>query len=322
VKRELLYFPKLYLNLSPDIVSFFPPSPSCDISIIPMRILSFTIAVVGSLGTVVQANANYPNQNQNDGETEANDSKVVDLSETKVTIDSPVNENAVVPDNESGGTVDPKNQDLQPKPSAVTDENDDGSNIIISNEQYVSLDTSTTTLEAILNRHNTVYNNIKDLHSKLQSLGTLTVEAAARIALLSALADLSSRTSQNTVSVDEGVKDCAAMIDIVLGELGNVAKQAEEVVVVGPENGGASGQHGAEQVTEHNNEDQSATAVEPGDDNQEKNSAVRGESQSNQASTSNPGESSSAGGTETAPRSDSDLQKNQDVLGGLESVDI
>jgi hypothetical protein len=276
VKRELLYFPKLYLNLSPDIVSFFPPSPSCDILIIPMRILSFAIAVVGSLGTVVATDPNDSHENHNDDNdrlTNAND--------------SPVNENAGNQGNGSGGTVDHNNNDPKTKPSAVTDKNDDGSNIIISNEQYVSLDTSTTTLEAILNRHNTVYNNIKDLHSKLQSLGTLTVEAAARIALLSALADLSSRTSQNTVSVDEGVKDCAAMIEIVLGELRDVAKQAEEVVVVGPENGGASGEKGAEQVTEHNNEDQSAIAVEPGDDNQEKKSAVRGESQSNQESTSN-----------------------------------
>jgi hypothetical protein len=306
VKRELLYFPKLYLNLSPDIVSFFPPSPSCDISIIPMRILSFAIAVVGSLGTVVATDPNDSHDNHNDdndGQTNDIDSHQTQNGGVTNDIDSHDKQN---PDGQtgigSGGTDALHNNDPKTKPSAVTDPND-GSNIIISNEQYVSLDTSTTTLEAILNHHNTVYNNIKDLHSRLQSLGTLTVEAAARIALLSALADLSSRTSQNTISVDEGVKDCAAMIDIVLGELGNVAKQADGVVV-GPENGGASGQHGAEQVTEHNNEDQSATGGVPVDANQENNSEGTDESQSIQASTSNRNEPSSASGTGAGPGSE------------------
>ena len=117
-------------------------------------------------------------------------------------------------------------------PPRTEDSLEDGSKIVIRNA-----DGTTESMEALnipslgmtLHRRATVVKDIQSLYDGLSKLGSLTVEAAARIALLSALADLSSRTSQNTVSVGDGVRDCDVMIRIVMDEL----KQFSEVSVVG-----------------------------------------------------------------------------------------
>lgn len=75
------------------------------------------------------------------------------------------------------------------------------------------------TLEMTIQHQMTVYKNVNALYHKLQKLGSQTVEAAVRIALLSALADLMSRSSQNSYKVYQGILDAEAMIGIVMEEI-------------------------------------------------------------------------------------------------------